>query len=51
MRRILGAVGLLLLLVLVAWWVFRDRRKDGIPTRTQPLPKQLPQPVHDPSPY
>ena len=50
MRRILGVVGLLLL-VLVAWWVCRDRRKDEIPTQIQPLPKEQPQPVLDPSPY
>jgi hypothetical protein len=50
MRRILGAVGLLLLLVLVVWWVCRDRRTDEVPTQLQP-PKEQPQPVLDPSPY
>lgn len=49
MRRILGAIGLLL--VLVAVWVgCRDRRKDEIPKHIEPLPKVQPQPVHDRSP-
>jgi hypothetical protein len=40
MRRILEAVGLLLLLILVAWWVCRDRRTDEVPTQIEPLPRE-----------
>jgi len=49
MRRILGAVVLLLILI-TAWVVCQDRRKDVIPTHIEPLPNDPPQPVHDRSP-
>ncbi len=49
MRRILGAVALLLILV-AAWIGCGDRRKDEIPTQIQPLPKEEPQPVVHMSP-
>ena len=48
MRRILGAVALLLILV-AAWAACQDRRKDKIPTQIQPLPKGEPQPFDNPS--
>jgi len=48
MRRILGAGGLLLILAAAVGGC--DRRKDEIPTRIESVPKEQPQPVHDPSP-
>jgi type II secretory pathway component PulM len=49
MRRILVAVGLLLVLV-AAWVGCWDRRKDGIPKHAEPLPREQLQPVNVPSP-
>ena len=48
MRRILGGMVLLLILVAVSGGC-QDRRKDEIPTQ-QLDPKELPPPVHVPSP-
>ena len=50
MRRILVAVGLLLLVLVAAWGGCRDRRKDETPTHVEPLPREQLQPDHVPSP-
>ena len=49
MRRILGAISFLLILV-VAGGGCQDRRKDQIPTQVEKLPKGQPQPVPNSSP-
>ena len=49
MRRILAAIGLLL--ILAATWIgCQDRRKDQIPTQIQRLPKEQPHQAGDQSP-